>query len=245
MSPAPVPAAAPAPIPAPVPIPAPAPVPPPAPVQATIPAPAGGSGKGKVLAGIIILVMVVAGIYLVGLPLISGTSGTGQATQPTATIPAPVSTPFYEPVTPDLTYTYLVADTPVASQTYEQKYTETYNLAYSDNREYTGGQKMVFTQDLPAPPLYIKFNITPEIEVGEKVNEVGKMVATSYVSPNSWFKVSVYDAGNGDLVEQQGFNKGFSIDTRQEFMIRAPGSYRIELSGNDVVADVAILTGRS
>jgi hypothetical protein len=224
---------------------APAPSPAPAvPYPAAAPAAAGGSKKGVLIIGAVILLAIIAGVYVIGLPLISGTPGTGQTPQPTATVPPQVQTPAVAYGTPAITVAYLPADTPASSQTYEEKYTETYNLVYSADHEFIGGQKEVFTQDLTAPPLYIKFNITPEIEEGEKVDEAGKMVATSYVSPNSWFKVNVYDAGNGELVEQQGFNKGFSINTRQEFMIRAPGSYRVEISGNAVIAEVRILTGR-
>jgi hypothetical protein len=208
-------------------------------------APAGRSGKAMAIAGIIVLLVVIAGFYFIGLPLLSGTSGTGAAVRQTSAQPTPVPTPFPEPFTPGASTAPLPADTPAASQTYEEKYMETYNQVYSVNHAFTGGQKEVFTQDLTTPPLYIKFNITPEIEVGEKVNEVGEMVSTSYVSPNSWFKVNIYDAGNGDLVEQQGFNKGFSLFEQQEFMVRAPGTYRVEISGNAVTAEVRILTGKS
>ena len=218
----------------------PAPVPP-----VPVTPPAGGSGKTMAIAGIIVLLIVIAGAYFIGLPLLSGTPGTGKAVQQTSVQPSPALTPFSEPFTPGTTSVPLPADTPAASQTYEEKYTETYNQVYSINHAFTGGQKEVFSQDLKTPPLYIKFNITPEIEVGEKVNQVGEMVSTSYVSPNAWFLVNVYDAGNGVLVEQQGFNKGFSVTEQQEFLVRAPGNYRVEISGNAVTAEVRILTGKS
>jgi hypothetical protein len=47
------------------------------------------------------------------------------------------------------------------------------------------------------------------------------------------------------LKDEQGFNKGYSIMTIQEFMVRAPGNYRVEMTGNDVTAEVRILTGNS
>jgi hypothetical protein len=197
------------------------------------------------IAGIIVLLIVIAGVYFIGLPLVSGTSGTGTPVYQTPAQPTPALTPYSKPVTPDTTVAPLPADTPAASQTYEEKYMETYNQVFSVNRAFTGGQKEVFSKDLRTPPLYIKFNITPEIEVGEKVNDIGQMVSTSYVSPNAWFKVNVYDAGNGEIVEQQGFNKGFSVTEHQEFMVRAPGTYRVEISGNAVIAEVRILTGKS
>jgi hypothetical protein len=203
--------------------------------------PSGGSGKTMIIAGILAILVLIAAVYFIGLPLINGSSGSDSTLPRSTPVPTQALTPL--PTIP--VNTPGPADTPAASQTYEDKYTETYNQVYSINRAFVGGQKEVFTQDLRSPPLYIKFKITPEIEVGEKVNEVGNMVSTSYVSPNAWFKVYVYDAGNGALIEQQGFNKGFSITEQQEFMVRAPGSYRVEISGNAVTADVRILTGKS
>ena len=198
-----------------------------------------------IIAGILAILVLVAAVYFIGLPLINGSSGSGSTLPQPTPLPTQALTPFPTILQTVPVNTQGPADIPAASHTYEEKYTETYNQVFSVNRAFVGGQKEAFTQVLTAPPLYIKFKITPEIEVGEKVNDVGDMVSTSYVSPNAWFKVNVYDAGNGALVEQQGFNKGFSVTEQQEFMVRAPGSYRVEISGNAVTADVRILTGKS
>jgi hypothetical protein len=198
-----------------------------------------------IIAGILAIVVLAVVVYFVGLPLINGSSGSGTPLPQSTTIPTQAVTPLATILQTVPANTPVPAGTPAASQTYEEKYTETYNQVFSVNRAFVGGQKEAFSQDLTTPPLYIKFKITPEIEVGEKVNDAGDMVSTSYISPNSWFKVNVYDAGNGALVEQQGFNKGFSVTEQQEFMVRAPGSYRVEISGNAVTADVRILTGKS
>jgi hypothetical protein len=198
-----------------------------------------------VIAGIVVVLVLFAGVYFIGLPMISGSKGTGSILQQPTTPPIPTSTPFPNIVSRGTTEPPRTVDIPAASQTYEEKYTEMYNQVYSVDHAFVGGQKEIFTQNTPTPPLYIKFNITPKIDVGEKVDKIGQMVSTSYISPDSWFKVNVYDAGNGVLVEQQGFNKGFSVTTRQEFMVRARGNYRVEMSGNDVTAEVWILTGKS
>lgn len=198
-----------------------------------------------IIAGILAILVLIAAIYFFGLPLISGSPAGGTPLQQPTLVPPQALTPLPTILSTVPVTTPGPADTPAASQTYEQKYTETYNQVYSVNRAFVGGQKEAFTQDLRSPPLYVKFNITPEIEIGEKVNDVGDMVSTSYVSPNAWFKVNVYDAGNGALVEQQGFNKGFSVTEQQEFLVRAPGIYRVEISGNAVIAEVRILTGKS
>jgi hypothetical protein len=227
--------------------PAPPPVQPavPLPAQAVPVTPGGGSGKIKLIAGIVVVLILIAGGYFVGLPLIQGTPATGLTSRQVTSLPTQVPTPFPTALPPATSSAPIPSDTPAASETYEEKYTETYNQVYSVNHAFVGGQKEVFSKDLTTPPLYVKFNITPKIEVGEKVDELGQMVSTSYVSPNAWFKVSIYDAGNGALAEEQGFNKGFSVTTQQEFMVRSPGTYRVEMSGNDVIADVRILTGKS
>jgi hypothetical protein len=206
--------------------------------------PSGGSGKTMVIAGIIGILVFAAGIYFVGLPLNSGSKEIGSNLQQSTILPSPTLAQLPTTISTKTISTPTTVISPVIIQTYEEKYTETYNQVFSVNHAFVGGQREVFTQDLTAPPLYIKFNITPKIDVGEKINDVGKTVNTSYISQNSWFKVSIYDADNRGLVEEQGFNKGYSVMTQQEFMLRAPGNYRIEMTGNDVIAEVRILTGK-
>ena len=207
--------------------------------------PAGGSGKTFLIAGIIVLLAVIAGVYFVGLPMISGTQNPGTGLLQTPAIPSQV------PVTPapEMASIPVTTITPVSLQTYEDKYTESYNLVHSFNHGFIGGQKEVFTQDLTRPPLYIKFDIVPKMYYGEKTVDIGlhseRVVNTSYPSPNAWFKVNVYDASNGGLVDEQGFNKGYGVTTKQEFMVRTPGNYRVEMTGNDVTADVRILVGKT
>jgi hypothetical protein len=222
-----------------------APVSPP-PVPATS---SGGSGKTLVIVGIIAVLIIIAGVYFIGLPIISGSSGAHSTLQQATTLPTGALTPFPTYPSMKITDTSDTATNPPASQTYEEKYTETYYLVYSANHAFNGGQKEIFTQDLTTPPLYIKFNITPKMFYGEKTVNIGlsseHVVDVSYISPNAWFKVQIYDADNGVLKEEQGFNKGYSIMTKQEFMVRAPGNYRVEMTGNDVNAEVQILTGKS
>ena len=69
-------------------------------------------------------------------------------------------------------------DNPAASQTYEEKYMESYNQVYSVNRAFVGGQKEVFSQDLRNPPCISSSKSHRKIEVGEKVDDAGKMVRT-------------------------------------------------------------------
>jgi len=208
--------------------------------------PSGGSGKTMMVAGIVVVLVLVAGIYFIGLPIISGSSGSPH--QQITPLPTQGLNPFPTQLTTQTTSAPKTVNTPAAGLTYEEKYMEIYNQVYAINRAFVGGQKEVFTQNLKNPPLYIKFNITPKIFYEERLVEIGThnehIANISYTSTNSWFKVEVYDAGSGVLVEDQGFNKEYSITTQQEFMVRAPGNYRVEMSGNDVTADVRILTGK-
>lgn len=210
--------------------------------------PSGGSGKSMIIAGIVVLLIIIAGVYFIGLPMINRTPGTGTFLQQATTLPTPTVTPFPTTHSTDISGVSMTV-IPAADQTYEERYMETYNQVYIVNHAFTGGQKEIFTQDLPSPPLYIKFNITPKMFYGEKTVDIGlsseRVVNTSYTSPSAWFTVSVYDADNGGLIEEQGFNKEYSVMTKQEFMVRAPGNYRIEMTGNDVIAEVRILTGKS
>jgi hypothetical protein len=208
--------------------------------------PPGGSGKTMMVAGIIVVLVLVAGVYFIGLPLIRGSSGSNL--QQITPIPSQVLNPFPTQLSMQTTIAPKTVNTPGAVLTYEERYMEIYNQVYAINRAFVGGQKVVFTQNLKKPPLFIKFNITPKIFYEERLVEIGThnehIANISYTSTNSWFKVEVYDAGSGVLVEDQGFNKAYSITTQQEFMVRAPGNYRVEMSGNDVTADVRILTGK-
>jgi len=232
--------AAPAAMPAPAPLPPAASAPTPAPAPVSPPQQPGGAGKFLLIAGIIVVLVAIAGIYFVGLPMMKGPAGKGAAQSPTVNpTPLPVESTTVE------TAPAPTAATPAALQTYEEKYTETYVQVYATDHAFAGGQREVFTQNLVSPPLYIKYHIAPVMYSGEKVDEYGNMINTTYIGQNSWFKVSVYDASTGQLAEEQGFNKGYSTDTQQEFMVRTPGNYRVEMSGNDVTADVRILTGRS
>ena len=197
--------------------------------------------------GIIVVLGIIAGVYFIGLPMLNGSQRTTSTPPQDTTILTPETTgqpvAFSPKLTPEITAL------PAVSQTYEEKYMETYNQVYSDNRAFTGGQKATFTTDTTVPSLYIKFNITPKMYYDERPVEIGThnehIANVTYPSQNAWFKVVVYDADNGEMKADDGFNKEYSIMTPKEMMVRAPGHYRVELTGNDVTAEVRILTGKS
>lgn len=221
----------------------------PASLQASTVPPSRGSAKTIVIAGIVGILIILASVYFIGLPLIRGSPGTGSTLPQVTALPTLPQTPFTPAPSVETSSAPVTTTSPSGSLTYEEKYMETYTQVYSINRAFVGGQKEIFTQILNTPPLYIKFNVTPKFYYGEKTVDIGlhseRVVNTSYPSPNAWFLVKVYDAGNGELAEEQGFNKQHGVTTKQEFMVRAPGNYRVEMSGNEVIAEVRILTGKS
>ncbi|MEI7856957.1 MAG: hypothetical protein WCH85_05575, partial [Methanomicrobiales archaeon] len=66
---------------------------------------------------------------------------------------------------------------------------------------------------------------------------------TTETSPYAWFEVKVFDAETGSIVDQQGFWKDYPDLTNYKFMVRKQGNYRVEMSGNDVDAEVQMLIG--
>jgi hypothetical protein len=210
--------------------------------------PSGGPGKILVFMGIIVFLGIIAGVYFIGLPMLNGSQGTISTAPQDITALTPVPTGVPVAFSPALTPAPEKTALPAASQTYEEKYMETYNQVYSDNRAFTGGQKATFNTEGTVPSLYIKFNIIPAMFYEERPVEIGThnehIANVSYPSPNAWFKVLVYDNNDGSLVDEQGFNKEYSVTTQQEFMVRKPGKYRVEMTGNDVTADITILSGK-
>ena len=97
------------------------------------------------------------------------------------------------------------------------------------------------------PPLYIHFNLTPSIITHHRLVSIGTINEhyenTTETSPYAWFEVKIIDAVSGSVINQQGFRNDYSDITKQNFMVRQTGNYRIEMSGNDVNADVQMLVG--
>jgi hypothetical protein len=205
----------------------------------------GLSKKTLLIIGIVAVIVLLAAVYVAGIPMLKALSPQQTVPTPVPGTPAPFVTssalPSKTPTLPPTTVT------PV--QTLEVRYGESYEQVYTLNKDFVSGQKEVFSQVLTRPPLYIKFNLTPEMITREKVINIGlsseETINSTYPSPNAWFEVKVFDAGSGAIIDKQGFHKEYSEMTKQEFMVRNKGNYRVEISGNDVVAEVRILIGTS
>jgi hypothetical protein len=205
----------------------------------------GLSKKTLLIIGIVAVIVLLAVAYVAGIPMLKALSP--QQPMPTpvprTTVPLVTSSalPSKTPTTPPTTVT--------PEQTLEVRFGESYEQVYTLNKDFAFGQKEIFSHDLTRPPLYIKFNLTPEMITREKVINIGlsseETIKSTYPSPNAWFEVKVLDAGSGAVIDKQGFHKEYSEMTKQEFMVRNKGNYQVEISGNDVVAEVRILIGTS
>jgi hypothetical protein len=196
------------------------------------------------IAGIIILIAVA---WFVGLPLLKGSQPAVPAAGISAT-PTPVVPNFPDPspTVETVAAIFTPAATPTPVQRTEDRYETSYEQIYTLDQVFNGGQKLSYNHELTRPPLYIKFNVTPGMITRQKVDpSSGQMVDATYANPNAWFEVKVLDVATGTMVDARGFNKQYSGMTKQEFMIRNSGNYRVEMSGNDVDAHIEILIGNS
>jgi hypothetical protein len=199
-----------------------------------------------IIGSIVVILVIAAAVYFVGLPMLKANqrSADDLASSPTPsvtykTLPTPLLTPQY---TPDITETTIL---PVQQR--DDRLEEDYEPIYALNQKFSFGQKITFAHNLTRPPLYIRFNLTPTQIVRHRLvsaltnNE--HYENTTENSPQSWFEVKVLDAGSGAVIDQEGFGNDYSDITKQSFMVRQDGNYRIEMSGNEVVADIQMLIG--
>ncbi|MFA4876574.1 MAG: hypothetical protein WC586_04110 [Methanoregula sp.] len=208
------------------------------------------------MVGIIIICIILTAAILAGSPFLktgtSASSGQGLPVSATPTGYAIVSTlgpenPAVPSSTPAAYATTVPVTTPTSRIVDSEKFGSDYERVYSISKSFSFGQKESFSQNVTTPPLYIRFDLSPAMINRHILVGIGTsqehMVNNTVASPNAWFEVDVYDAADGRLVEQQGFGKDFSDMTKQEFMVRQKGNYRIEMSGHEVFANVSIMTG--
>ncbi len=197
---------------------------------------------GGILVLAIILAIVVSGGMLPVKPGKSPASAPVSQVTVTPTGYAVVSTP--EPA-----ITTIPEPAPTSDIIQSERFGSNYKLVYSLSQNLSFGQKEEFYQNLTSPPLYVRFDLNPVKINRHRMVSIGTSIEhmenTTEVSPNAWFEVKIFDASNGTVVDQEGFGNDYSDMTRQEFMVREPGNYRIVMSGHEVFANVTILTGIS
>lgn len=200
-----------------------------------------------IVAVLFLILVLAAGAWFVGLPYLQK-AGIGLAPAP-----APAVVPTPPPVTLPPASTL---ETPVPWVTptgtvrkLDPRYEEYYDEIYTLDQFFAFGQKETFSHDLTTPPLFIKFNLTPKMISRTKVINIGlsseETIVVTYPNPNAWFEIKIIDAGNGAVVEAKGYGKDYPDVTKSEFMVRNPGNYLVEMSGNDVTADISIMKGKS
>jgi len=199
-----------------------------------------------IIGGIVILIVIIAVVYFVGMPMLKGTPKSSDGFLPSQT---PLVTPtVMQTALPTSQYTTSIPETiPTPVKVTDARFEEDYEQVYTLNQKFAFGQKVNFAHELKQPPLYIHFNLTPIIITRHRLVAIGThnehWENTTETSPYAWFEVKVIDAGSGAVIDQQGFGNDYSDLTKQNFMVRQRGNYRIEMSGNDVYADVQMLTG--
>jgi hypothetical protein len=201
--------------------------------------------KTLLIIGIVAVLVIIAAVYVAGLPMLKAFFPQQPVPTPVPSTTAPRMTTYAQP-----SKTSSLGSTTVTPlEIFEVHYGKSYKQVYKLTKNFASGQKEVFSHDLTSPPLLIKFSLIPDMQTRDKVINIGlsseTTIKTTYPSPNAWFEISVLDAGSGAVIDKQGFHKGYSEMTEQEFMVRNQGNYNVEISGNDVLAEVRILSGTS
>ena len=199
-----------------------------------------------IIIGVLAIIVLLAAANFVVMPMIRANQNPAAGPLPTpAVTPTMVNTA--QP-TPEYT-TALPVTTTTTLQQRDVRYEEDYEQIYTLNQKFAYGQKVNFKHNLTRPPLYIKFNLTPVMITRHRLVAIGTnnehYENTTDTSPYAWFEIKVLDAGSGADIDQQGFGNDYSDVIKQDFMVRKPGNYRIEMSGNDVTADVLMMIGIS
>jgi len=205
-----------------------------------------------IIGGIMVILVIVVAAYVVGMPMLKANQNSfnGIAPVPTTAVTFPVMTtelptPSYSTVIPETEPVTETTTLPV--QIRDERLEEEYEPIYSLDQKFAFGQKVNFAHDLTRPPLYIRFNLTPTLITRHRLVSIGTnnehYENTTENSPYAWFEVNVLDAKSGAIIDQQGFGKEYTDITKQSFMVRQTGNYIIEMSGNDVEADIQMLIG--
>jgi hypothetical protein len=197
-----------------------------------------------IIGAVVAVLVILAAAYVVGLPMIKASQKSPEVIPPTITFtPTPLPT-----VMPTEEETMEVMETPdLPVQVRDERLEADYEEIYSLNQSFAFGQKVNFVHELTRAPLYVRFNLTPTTIVRHRLVSIGTnnehFENTTENSPYSWFEIRVLDAVSGGVITEQGFGNDYSDETRQKFMVRKNGNYRIEMSGNDVTADIQLLIG--
>ncbi len=118
-----------------------------------------------------------------------------------------------------------------------------YKTVYSETIEPRFSETAMIVEVTKAP-LIITAKITPETvtRTVTGTSQYGKKEEFSVVvtrpSENAWFECTVRDAGTGEIIVQDGYNRGYTQNTNMAITIRRAGVYHITFGGNFVKAEI-------
>jgi hypothetical protein len=166
----------------------------------------------------------------------------GSGLTPTAS-PTPGEAGYLTPATP-----FPVATTPTSGlsghRIPDENITPTEYISVYYGNIACRNNKTAFTYNLVRPPLVIEMCFSPNmtsrtIWYDSKYENVGERTETvTSISPYAWFEVIVRDPVSGQVIAQEGFSRGYSVDTGKDLTIRSQGKYLIEFSGNELSAQI-------
>jgi predicted nucleic acid-binding Zn ribbon protein len=184
-------------------------------------------------------------LVLFVLPFLSGSQ---QPSAGSAAVPAVTRVPVASPSPAASVAEVAIAQPTAGIEVYDERTGSTYLQVYRNQQDFSTGQTVTFPYTVKTPPLLIRFTLTPQMIVHDKIINHGlsteRTVTENIPDPLSFFEIDVIDTSTGTVVDRQGFNKNFGTETEQEFMVRSARDFRIEMTGNRVNADVQILTGK-
>ncbi|HIH27438.1 MAG TPA: hypothetical protein HA256_05605 [Methanoregulaceae archaeon] len=210
------------------------------------------------VAGVLLLLVMISLSGCVEVPK-GSTDATGQAgnsgdtrggTGPGATATQAPVTGFLTPATPfpaettpfqTMSWTRFPDESPVHVEYVALYYTV---VAFRNTRT-------AYSYNLVYAPLVIDICIKPNMTTRTiwyedrlgKTTERTETITT--ISPNAWFEVTVRDSSSGNIVAKEGFARLYSVDTAKSLVIRSPGNYLIEFTGNDITAEIQIRVQRA
>lgn len=174
----------------------------------------------------------------------SSQSDNGQSVETGTTIPSYVmiETPYQTTTSGSFPRTYLPVATPTPDD-YIQIYSTTQSFGWNIT---------AVSFNLAKPPMIIDFAVIPVNITGTKVitskirSKADETISYDYISPYSWFEISVREKTTGKILNKDGFGtyKQYSDDTGKDvprrLKIMQPGNLLIEMSGNQITATVNI-----
>jgi hypothetical protein len=106
--------------------------------------------------------------------------------------------------------------------------------------------KTAYSYKLERPSMVIEMCIRPNMTTRtiwyetDAEKKEGKTQTVTSISPAAWFEVTVRDQATGTIVAQEGFARGYGVETAKKMTLRSAGTYLIEFGGNDLSAEVQI-----